>query len=348
MNRNGARKPSTFKPEALPARWGGTPRDIAEEWLATYYSYSPNTIRIYRETVLARFVPWLEENGIEELADLRPVHITAFMQAEFNRPRKKARRDGDRGQFISSSSLLRLFQNLKSFLKWCVASEYLVHSPMDNDIIRAPKQPLALREAFTREEAQRLIRWNAFKGIRAVRYRDRALVTLMLDTGLRAAELLSLQVDSIETRVASGGVRLVGAEEGKRVQRWLKIRGKGRKDRFVRVGDEAFKAVNAWMRVRMAAPGSDALWTTIQGTPLDYQALYKMLLHLGEYAGVENVYPHRFRHTAATELYLETKDIELVRHMLGHEDISITARYLRRVGMDYQTTDYRTPGEWLA
>ena len=349
MNKNPRRKASTFQPRAIPPRWGGTPRDIAEEWLSGYYSYSKRTVALYREAIADKFVGWLEANGVEELADVRPRHINEFMQREFERPRKKVRADGDRPGHISSSSLMRLHQNLRSFFKWCVASEYLLNSPMDSPAVRAPKRSTILRQAFTREEAQRLVRWNTYKGIRALRYRDRAIILLLLDCGLRASELLSLQVDSIETRTRAGNVRLIGPADGsKRTDQWLKIRGKGQKERYVRVGETTYKAVIAWLRVRLPAPGSNAMFTSIQASPLAYHALQKMVHNLGIYAGVDDCFIHRFRHTALTELYLETTNIELVKMVAGHSDVVTTGRYLRRVGVQYQQQEYRTPGEWLA
>ncbi len=347
MTSKARQQPSRFQPRALPARWGGTLRDIAEEWLATYYSYSPKTRALYTSAILGSLVPALERAGVEELADVRPAHLNAWLADEFARPRKRARYDGDRPGQISSSSLTRLYSTARSFFRWCVASEYLVVSPMEQ--VKAPKRPEFLRQGFTREEAQRLVRWNGYKGIRALRHRDRAIVLLLLDTGLRASELLSLTTSSIETRTRAGNVRLVGAEDGsKRIEHWLRVRGKGQKERYVKIGDVTHKAVSAWLRVRLPAPGSEALFTSIQQTPLGYHALQKMLHSLGEFAGVENVYPHRFRHTAATELYLDSTNIELVRTVLGHSDVTTTGRYLRRVGTHYQEMDYRTPGEWLA
>lgn len=348
VNKNRAARPSTFQPRAIPPRWGGTPRDIAEEWLSGYYSYSPRTRALYRDAILVKFIGWLEEHGVEEMADVRPGHINAFMQAEFERPRLKERSDGDRPGKISTSSLMRLHQNLRSFFRWCVASEYMVSSPMDSPAVKAPKQIASLRTAFTREEAQRLVRWNSFKGIRALRYRDRAIVLLLLDCALRASELLSLEVDSIETRTRAGNARLLGAEAGKQTEHWLKVRGKGQKERFVRVGDSTYKAVIAWLRVRFPSSGSSALFTTIQGNPMTYQALHKMVHNLGVYAGVEDCYIHRFRHTGLTELYLDSTNIELVKMVAGHSDVVTTGRYLRRVGIQYQQSEYRTPGEWLA
>jgi site-specific recombinase XerD len=340
-------KPSRFKPRPVPARWGGTLRDIAEEWLATYYSYSPKTRTLYHSAILGSLVPALESAGIEEIDEVRPSHLNTWLGEEFARPRRRARYDGDRPGFISSSSLTRLYSTARSFFRWCVASDYLVASPMEQ--VKAPKRPEFLRQGFTREEAQRLVRWNGYKGIRALRLRDRAIVLLLLDTGLRAAELLSLTTSSIETRTRAGNVRLVGAEDGsKRIEHWLKVRGKGKKERYVKIGDVTHKAVMAWLRSRLPAPGSDAMFTTIQQTPLNYQALHSMLANLGEFAGVEHCYPHRFRHTAATELYLDSTNIELVRTVLGHSDVTTTGRYLRRVGTHYQEMDYRTPGEWLA
>lgn len=348
MNNKKPLNPRGFKPHGLPPRWGGSPRDIAEEWLSGYYSYSARTVQLYREAIVDKFVAWLEANGIEELADVRPIHINAFMQTEFERPRLKPRSDGDRPGRISTSSLARLHQNLRSFFRWAVASEYVINSPMDSATVKAPKRATTLRTGFTREEAQRLVRWNAYKDVRVLRHRDRAIVLLLLDCALRASELLSLEVDSIESRTRVGNARLVGPAAGKQTEHWLRIRGKGQKERYVRVGDTTYKAVIAWLRVRTSSPGNRSMFTTMQGRPMGYMALNSMIHNLGIYAGVPDCYIHRFRHTALTELYLNTTDIELVKMVAGHADVTTTGRYLRRVGIQYQQTPYETPGQWLA
>ena len=81
---------------------------------------------------------------------------------------------------------------------------------------------------------------------------------------------------------------------------------------------------------------------------MGYMALNSMMHNLGIYAGVPDCYIHRFRHTALAELYLNTTDIELVKMVAGHADVTTTGRYLRRVGIQYQQTPYETPGQWLA
>jgi integrase/recombinase XerD len=78
-----------------------------------------------------------------------------------------------------------------------------------------------------------------------------------------------------------------------------------------------------------------------------YSALWAMIRNLGVYAGVANVHPHILRHTAATELYRETKDIMKVKSFLGHSKVQTTERYLKRLGVELAEEDYRTPDEWL-
>lgn len=127
----------------------------------------------------------------------------------------------------------------------------------------------------------------------------------------------------------------------------IKVLGKGSKWRYVPMGSKVSRALKDYLRQRPQIE-ADALWLTQRRTPLAYGTLNAMLRHLGDYAGVPDVTPHRFRHTYASEWYRHLRDIMALKNLLGHSKVEVTQRYLRSLGVDYGTGDeYSTPDSWL-
>jgi len=149
--------------------------------------------------------------------------------------------------------------------------------------------------------------------------RDRCLLKLMLNAGLRASEVLNLTW------------RDVDLQTGKLLLR----RAKGDKDRQVWVNDDTLALLRAW---RERTPPSPYCFPTLNGTRIYSAALREMVKRRGRKAGIsKDVHPHMLRHTYATELYRATKDIRLVQKALGHAQLSTTMIYTHIVDDDLET-----------
>ncbi len=141
--------------------------------------------------------------------------------------------------------------------------------------------------------------------------RNRCLLRVMLEAGLRASELTHLRPEHLDMRTC----RLVVRE------------GKGAKDRVLWISDDLRDLVGRWLERR---PSSPWLFPTRGGGQLDTRYLRTMVKHYAVKAGVseaERVSPHVLRHTFATDLLRETKNIILVQKALGHSDVSTTMVY---------------------
>ena len=150
---------------------------------------------------------------------------------------------------------------------------------------------------------------------RGTRYRDRAIVLFLLDTGVRAQELCSLTVGDVD--IKSGAVQV--------------RRGKGDKGRTVYLGVTARAALWTYLNRREEeARRPDApLFETRRGQALDRSALRKMLLAAGQRAEiVEPVNPHRFRHTFAVNYLRNGGDVYTLQRLLGHSTMEMVKRYL--------------------
>ncbi len=145
-------------------------------------------------------------------------------------------------------------------------------------------------------------------------HRNKVMLKIMLDTGLRSAETINLKWRHID--LMSG--KLIVRE------------GKGAKDRTLWLGEENLEMLQAWRERQVEDVRGDCehVFTTLKGDPLQGRYLRQMVDRLAKKAGIEkNISPHTLRHTFATDLYRETKNIRLVQKALGHADLSTTMIY---------------------
>ncbi len=170
-------------------------------------------------------------------------------------------------------------------------------------------------EVLTEEEQKALI------AIPNKRYpsgqRNKLLLRLLLDTGLRKAEVINLKWADVDLMTGKLMVR----------------NGKGAKDRSLWIGNDLLEELREW-RERQAGigEGSEFVFTSIskgkEGRPLDSQYLYDLIKRLADKAGIKkDISPHTLRHSFATDLYRATKNIRMVQKALGHSDLSSTMIY---------------------
>ena len=153
--------------------------------------------------------------------------------------------------------------------------------------------------------------------------RNKAILSLMVNTGLRVSEVSNLQAKDINLK--EGKLRV--------------IEGKGSKDRDLIIGNkQALELLREYNRIR---PKSSYFFTSLEegkaGKQVSVRYLQTMVKRYSERAKInKNVSPHTLRHTFATEFYRETKDIETLRKILGHSDISTTQIYVTLANIDVE------------
>ena len=143
--------------------------------------------------------------------------------------------------------------------------------------------------------------------------RNHLILKIMLDTGLRASETTSLQWSHLD--LISG--KLMVRE------------GKGAKDRTLWLSEDNLSLMQKWKERQVAEINKCShIFTTLKGDPIKNRYLRKMVKRYSKKASInKNVSPHTLRHTFATDLYRETKNIRLVQKALGHSDLSTTMIY---------------------
>ncbi|MEQ1741489.1 MAG: tyrosine recombinase XerC [Candidatus Nitrotoga sp.] len=219
------------------------------------------------------------------------------------------------GSGLGGKSLARMLSAWRSFYSYLIRD----HQFKDNPCIglRAPKSARNLPHALSPDEAVRLMELPTAGDILAVR--DKAMFELFYSSGLRLAELVSL--DPVALDFADAAVRVIG---------------KGAKTRIVPLGSYAIAALQAWLALRgqLAKQDETALFVNRNGSRIGSRAVQLRMSGWGIKQGVTSgVHPHLLRHSFASHVLQSSGDLRAVQEMLGHTSISTTQVYTH---LDFQ------------
>ena len=270
--------------------------------LAQVRRQSPHTVSNYRRDlrVLSDLMAGLP--GQSSVAQLETLQIRRFI-AQLH------------GRGLGGRSLARMLSAWRGYFRWLVLRGEATSNPVDG--VRAPKSPKALPKVLSPDEANRLLDCS---GDEAVQLRDQAMFELFYSSGLRLAELASLDVSSLED-IAAGEVRVLG---------------KRNKLRLVPVGSKARQAVLAWAlrRVEMAPVEQQALFVGQRGGRIHPRVIEQCLSQRALAQGLPtHVHPHMLRHSFASHVLQSSGDLRAVQEMLGHASIASTQVYTH---LDFQ------------
>lgn len=287
-------KPDSAVPEVTwPLGWGTALREF-ETYLRVERGLSPNTASGYLSD-LRILASWAISGG-HAPTDLDRNGINAFLVFLH-------------GEGKAARSIARLSSALRQFLAFQQMEGHGLTGP--EAVVRPPRPPRILPKTLTEGQIDALL--AAPDTATPLGVRDRAWIELLYASGLRVTELAQIPALS------------VFLDEG-----FLKVLGKGRKERLIPFGQGAEHWIRAWLTHRPAfKPHSDALFVGRYGEPLTRQHLWRLLKGYAIKAGIraESVSPHVLRHAFATHLLDHGADLRAVQAMLGHADISTTQIY---------------------
>jgi len=211
---------------------------------------------------------------------------------------------------ISKRSQARLLSSIRSFFSWLVIEGVIKDNPCD--LVDFPKLGRYLPEVLSVEEVDSVLSGvdtSSWQGLR-----DRAILEILYGCGLRVSEAVSLKISCLYF------------DEG-----FIRVIGKGNKERLVPVGEMAADAVNAYLEQRPEpydSASDDLVFLNRFGRSLSRQSVFKMIKHQALAAGIrKDISPHTFRHSFATHLVENGADLRMVQEMLGHESITTTEIY---------------------
>ena len=211
---------------------------------------------------------------------------------------------------VSKRSQARFLSSLRSFFDWTVIEGLRADNPCDG--VDSPKLGRYLPQVLSVDEVAAIIDSVPTRGWNGVR--DRAILEILYGCGLRVSELCGLRISHVY------------ASEG-----FVRVVGKGDKERLVPIGGMAVEAFGEWMALRPepALPEFDDIaFLNRFGRPLSRVSVFNMIKKQALVAGInKEISPHTFRHSFATHLVENGADLRIVQEMLGHESILTTEIY---------------------
>lgn len=264
--------------------------------LKTERRLSGNTLAAYGAD-LRRFSSFLADRGIG---------AGKFARIDFLDHLTRLRDAG-----LSARSTARHVSTLRSFFRFLVREGVLAASPVSG--VKAPRLGRPLPKYLTLSQVDRLL--AAPDGHTPEGIRDRAILTIMYASGLRASEVVTLRLENVD---ANAG--------------FLYVLGKGGKERVVPVADVALSVLGEYLgsaRQRfLGKRSSNDLFLSRRGKAITRQTLWNRIRRWALAAGIEQrISPHTLRHSFASHLLAGGADLRAVQAMLGHADIATTQIY---------------------
>jgi integrase/recombinase XerC len=290
------------------------PGELAEGYLRVLTNErgaSEHTLRAYARE-LHEFTTWLVTNGNLSVDQIEHTHIRAYLSALY-----------DRG--LSKVSVARALAAIRSWFKWLARAGCIEQNAAA--LVSTPKLPKHLPRVPSIEQMNRVVD-SVDDEAASWPTRDRAILELLYGCGMRNAELTALDLDDIQW-----------ANEA------ILVRGKGRKERLVPLGDAAAEALRGYLaerEARLAAAGgsshpvTQALLLNLQlrglksggQARLTTRSVGRIVKRIAILRGLaSDVHPHTLRHAFGTHLLEEGADLRAIQELLGHERLSTTQRY---------------------
>lgn len=223
-------------------------------------------------------------------------------------------------QFLASASLqefaaasqARIISGIKAFFKYLMLEDMLKINP--TELLEAPKLKRSLPDVLGITEVELLL--SSVDHSKAEGQRNRAILEVMYSSGLRVSEVIGLELTNLYLDIG-----------------FIRVIGKGNKERLVPIGDEAVKYINLYKehsRVHQEPKKGfeNTLFLNRRGSALSRQMVFYIIKEAGMNAGIKkNIHPHTLRHSFATHLVEGGADLRAVQEMLGHESITTTEIY---------------------
>lgn len=270
-----------------------------QDYLKLERSLSKNTIINY-SLDLEKLCVFLDENKINE----SPINISQKTIQEFIYKTSKE---------VNARSQARIISGLKSFFNYLIFEDYRKDFPLE--LIETPKLGRKLPDVLSVEDIDKLI--AVIDLSKNEGERNRAMLETLYGCGLRVSELINLKISDLFF------------DEG-----FIKITGKGNKQRFVPIAEATQKYINFYKnfdrtKLTIKKGNEDTLFLNRRGSALTRAMIFTIIRQLAEKIALKKtISPHTFRHSFATHLLENGADLRSIQLMLGHESITTTEVYV--------------------
>jgi site-specific recombinase XerD len=222
----------------------------------------------------------------------------------------------DKASNTSPATAARYYDTLRRFFGFLEAEGFCIPNPMNG--VRKPRAPVPIIKPLSTEEVERLVNScdsRTFCGIR-----DRLILLILVDCGLRATELCNLELSDVDLDN----------------RQFLVRRGKGNRSRRVPFGAAVLGLLRQYL-ARRAEVEEPKLLVNVYGEPIDRYRLRAIVRNAAQRAGVKCSGPHQLRHTCGVEMLRAGADVFTVQKVLGHSTLLMTRRYCELADSDVQT-----------
>ncbi len=260
-------------------------------------SLSNNSIEAYSEDV-RKLRTYMEELGLHSPKEVEPSHVENFLAHLYDLN-------------LGKTSQARILSGVKAFFRYLMLEDVIEQSP--TELIESPKISRKLPEILTPEEIDQLI--AAIDLSKPDGHRNKAMLETLYSCGLRVSELVNLQLSNLYFN-----------------DEFIRVIGKGNKERLVPIGSMAIKAIQLYLSVRTTQRVNrefeNIVFLNRRGNQLTRAMVFTIIKRLAKAIGLKkNISPHSFRHSFATHLISNGADLRAVQQMLGHESILTTEIY---------------------
>lgn len=268
------------------------------QYLCLERSYSKNTLDAYRRD-LQKLLVFYADNHI----DYRTV-----TREQLDQFAGQLREEG-----IQARSVARILSGVRSFYRFLTLEKEVEQDP--TELLESPQIGKHLPEVLSVEEIDSII--NVIDVSKPEGVRDRAIIEVLYGCGLRISELCNLRISQLYLE-----------------DKYIRVKGKGSKERLVPIEGVAIDRVREWLVTRMGCKvkpsEEDYVFVSLtRGSRLSRISLFVYIKDYAERAGIKkNISPHTFRHSFATHLLEGGANLRAIQMMLGHEDISTTEIYM--------------------
>ncbi len=213
---------------------------------------------------------------------------------------------------LAGTSQARIISGLKAFFKYCLLEQIISQNPAE--LLEAPKTKRHLPEVLSFTEIEQMIAQIDLS--KPDGQRNKAIIETMYSCGLRVSELINLKLSNLFLEAG-----------------FLRVTGKGNKERLVPIGNSATKYINIYRatirnQIAIKKGEDDIVFLSKHGSRISRIMIFYIVKELAKKAGIiKNISPHTFRHSFATHLVEGGADLRAVQEMLGHESITTTEIY---------------------
>lgn len=262
-------------------------------YLISEKGFSLHTLEAYRRDV-ETFLTFLQTSFLSHWQDVQQQHIIDFLAFK-------------KEKGYATASISRALMAIKVFFRFLKREGVLLHNT--SLLLETPKVWQLIPDVLSLEEMERLLSQPNDQTCQGAR--DRAILEVLYASGLRVSELCQLSIEDVDDH-------------------YIRIKGKGGKERMVPIGKKAIMAIDRYLNFRDGTETGrqDKLFVGRGNRPLDRISVWRLVKQYARQAGItKTIFPHTFRHSFATHLLDNGADLRVIQELLGHASISSTDRY---------------------